>query len=218
MRININQFSVVFSMVCIVAGLIGSLVLLSPEYVRAQTETETAETAAPQAGTAPMSSPGWSPYAVGIGVGILSMIVFVFSDTSIGASTAYARAAGMIEKRIWGAGIENKPFYQKITPTVDWQVMFVGGILIGAFLSALLSGEFRISFLPSVWQEGFGNTPLLRLLAALLGGLLMGFGARWAGGCTSGHGISGALQLATGSWLAIVCFFAGGIVVAHLIY
>jgi len=51
-----------------------------------------------------------------------------------------------------------------------------------------------------------------------LGGIIMGFGARWAGGCTSGHGISGTLQLAVSSWLAAICFFAGGILTAMFIY
>jgi hypothetical protein len=46
----------------------------------------------------------------------------------------------------------------------------------------------------------------------------MGIGARWAGGCTSGHGISGTLQLAVSSWLAVLCFFAGGVATAMILY
>jgi uncharacterized membrane protein YedE/YeeE len=46
----------------------------------------------------------------------------------------------------------------------------------------------------------------------------MGFGSRWAGGCTSGHGISGTLQLAVSSWLAALFFFVGGIASATLIF
>ena len=53
---------------------------------------------------------------------------------------------------------------------------------------------------------------------ALVGGIIMGFGARWAGGCTSGHGISGTLQLVVSSWLAAICFFVSGIVTAMVIY
>ena len=45
---------------------------------------------------------------------------------------------------------------------------------------------------------------------------IMGFGARWAGGCTSGHGISGTMQMAVSSWVAAVCFFVGGIAVARI--
>ena len=46
----------------------------------------------------------------------------------------------------------------------------------------------------------------------------MVYGARLAGGCTSGHGISGTLQLAVSSWIAVICFFVGGIVTALLLY
>jgi len=48
--------------------------------------------------------------------------------------------------------------------------------------------------------------------------MIMGLGARWAGGCTSGHGISGTLQLSVASWVAAICFFAGGIVTAGLLF
>ena len=55
-------------------------------------------------------------------------------------------------------------------------------------------------------------------MAALIGGILIGLGARWAGGCTSGHGISGTMQLAVSSWLAVVCFFIGGVFTATLLF
>jgi uncharacterized membrane protein YedE/YeeE len=53
---------------------------------------------------------------------------------------------------------------------------------------------------------------------AFLGGAVMAFGARLAGGCTSGHGISGTMQLSVGSWIALMCFFIGGTVTAHLMF
>jgi uncharacterized membrane protein YedE/YeeE len=46
----------------------------------------------------------------------------------------------------------------------------------------------------------------------------MGIGSRWAGGCTSGHGISGALQLAVSSWIAMIGMFGGGILAALFLY
>ncbi len=57
-----------------------------------------------------------------------------------------------------------------------------------------------------------------RWLVALAGGLLMGFGARWAGGCTSGHGISGTMQLAVSGWVAAIGFFVGGMASAMFVY
>ncbi|MGM0401034.1 MAG: YeeE/YedE thiosulfate transporter family protein, partial [Chloroflexota bacterium] len=60
--------------------------------------------------------------------------------------------------------------------------------------------------------------PLPRVIVALVGGVCIGFGARWADGCTSGHGISGTLQLTISSWISTICFFIGGIVTAHIIF
>jgi uncharacterized membrane protein YedE/YeeE len=160
----------------------------------------------------------WSPYAVGIGIGILSWITFLISDKPIGASSAYARTSGMIEKLFRGQKTEEKPYYQKYAPTIDWGWMLVLGIILGAFLSAQLSDSFELKMLPFGWVQHFGNTPFLRWFTALAGGFFLGFGARWAGGCTSGHGISGTLQMAISSWLAAICFFIGGIAAAMLLY
>ena len=90
--------------------------------------------------------------------------------------------------------------------------------IIGAFLSSYLSGTFHILWVPSLWEATFGSSAPLRVLAALAGGILLGFGARWAGGCTSGHGISGSIQLSLASMITAACFFAGGIAVALLLY
>ncbi|NLG27672.1 MAG: YeeE/YedE family protein, partial [Chloroflexi bacterium] len=56
------------------------------------------------------------------------------------------------------------------------------------------------------------------VVVALVGGVFLGLGARWADGCTSGHGISGTLQLAVSSWISAICFFIGGIVTAYILF
>ena len=94
----------------------------------------------------------------------------------------------------------------------------VAGLILGAFISAKLSGTFAFRWVPILWQDAAGGNVFTRWLVALVGGCLMGLGARWAGGCTSGHGISGCLQLAVSSWLAAACFFVGGIATAMLIF
>jgi hypothetical protein len=160
----------------------------------------------------------WSPYVVGLGIGILSWLAFVLSNKPIGCSTAFARTAGMIEKLFKGDKTREKAYYKAFAPEVDWEWMLVVGIIAGAFVSAQLSGTFGGQWVPTRWAEAFGSAALPRVLVALLGGVLMGFGARWANGCTSGHGISGSLQLAVSGWIAAVCFFVGGIATAMLIY
>jgi uncharacterized membrane protein YedE/YeeE len=114
--------------------------------------------------------------------------------------------------------VEGKAYYQQFAPTIDWEWMLVLGVFFGAFASAQLSGTFQVNVVPALWVEAFGSSSLARLLVALFGGIVMGFGARWAGGCTSGHGISGTLQLAVSGWLAAVTFFVGGIVAAMFIF
>ena len=160
----------------------------------------------------------WSPYAVGIGIGILSWLTFWLSDKPIGCSTAFSRTSGMIERLFRGRRVLDKPYYRKFRPEVDWEWMLVLGIVLGAFVSSKLSGDFRIAWVPETWKAAFGAAPLPRVLTAVAGGALLGFGARWAGGCTSGHGISGTLQLAVSSWLAALSFFAGGIAAAAILF
>ena len=88
----------------------------------------------------------------------------------------------------------------------------------GAFVSAVTSGDFRLQWVPPLWESQFGYSPLVRWAVAFSGGVVLGIGARWADGCTSGHGISGTLQLIVSSWMAAICFFVGGVVIAHIIY
>jgi len=164
-----------------------------------------------------LSMKQWSPYAVGVGIGILSWFTFLLSDKPIGCSTAFARTSGMIERLFRGSKAVERPYYVKFAPTVDWEWMLVIGVIVGSFLSAKLSGQFQIQWIPGQWSALFGSAFLPRWLVALIGGIIMGFGARWAGGCTSGHGISGTLQLAVSSWLAAICFFIGGIATAMAI-
>lgn len=160
----------------------------------------------------------WSPYAVGIGIGILSWFSFLISRYPISCSTSFSRTSGMIERLLRGKKVELKPYYQEIKLIVDWQSMLVVGMVIGAFISAILSKDFNLQWVPDLWETTFGNNPLLRGIAAGLGGICLGFGARWADGCTSGHGISGTLQLAISSWISAVFFFIGGILMAYFLF
>ena len=160
----------------------------------------------------------WSPYAVGIGIGLLSCVAFLLSDKPIGCSTAFSRTAGMIERLFRGGKVQEKAYYKKFAPSVDWEWMLVVGIFIGAFISARLSGDLRAEWVPAKWSAAFGNSAFLRWGVSVIGGIVMGIGARWAGGCTSGHGISGTLQLAVSSWLAVICFFVGGIATALFLF
>ena len=160
----------------------------------------------------------WSPYLAGAGIGLLCCLTFLLSDKPIGCTTAFARVSGMFERLFRGRKTLERPYYKLFPPVLDWEVMLVAGIFLGAYFSARLSGQFSLRWIPGMWEAAFGLSLGPRLLTALAGGALMGFGARWAGGCTSGHGISGTLQLTVSSWIATICFFIGGILTAILIF
>jgi len=160
----------------------------------------------------------WSPYAAGIGIGILSWFTFLLSDNTLGASGSYATTAGMLERILRGSKVKEKTYYREHPPEIGWGWMLLVGIVVGAFMSAKLSGDFHIEIVPSLWERTIGEGVLLRVAVAFTGGLLLGIGSRWADGCTSGHGISGTLQLVASSWLAAICFFVGGVGTALIIF
>ena len=159
----------------------------------------------------------WSPYLVGIGIGILSWFTFLISKKALGCSTSFVRTNVIFGKLIKNVSPQNL-YYQKYEPAIDWQWMLVLGILIGSLTSSLLSGDFSWQWIPSKWAAAFGFSAFLRIIVAFIGGVFLGFGARWAGGCTSGHGISGTLQLTVSSWISTLFFFIGGVITAVLIY
>lgn len=164
------------------------------------------------------TSGAWSPYLVGTLIGLLSMATFYFSSKPLSVSTAYARLAGLFGNLISKGHTGNLKFYQDTKPKIEWGVMLVVGMLMGAFLAAASGGEFAGAWVPALWEQRFGPDVALRLGVAFGGGAILAFGARLAGGCTSGHGISGALQLSVGSWIALVCFFVGAVATAHLMF
>lgn len=167
----------------------------------------------------PYPEPAWSPYIVGALIGVLTMLTLTFSKKPVGASSAYSDLAGMVGRVVAPQHIASLKYYQEHNPAVSWTLVFVLGAIGGAFLAAWTGGEITGYYLQDLWVARFGgDSYVLRTLLAFAGGAVMAYGARMAGGCTSGHGISGTLQLAVGSWVAVICFFIGGIATAMLIY
>jgi uncharacterized protein len=176
----------------------------------------TSAAVAAEQGVNALNYPGgaWSPYVVGAGIGVLSWLTFYFSDKPIGASSFYAHIAGFFGKLIAPRHTKSLAYFKTKPPRVGWGFVFVAAIIVGGALAALTGGEFANEWLPPIWEARFGDSIALRAVIGFGGGLLMAFGARLAGGCTSGHGISGTMQLSLGSWIAVICLFIGGIAVA----
>lgn len=160
----------------------------------------------------------WSPYLVGAGIGVLSWLTFYFADKPIGVSSFYATLAGFAGKWVARRHTQSLKYFQKHPPSVNYGFAFVICIVLGAWIAAGTGGEIRNEWLHPMWVDRFGDSIALRGGIGFAGGALMAFGARLAGGCTSGHGISGTLQLNAGSWLTVLFMFLGGIPAAMLLY
>ena len=124
----------------------------------------------------------WSPYWAGALTGILMILSIGIAGKYFGASTTFVRSAGMIEKVFSAERIAKMDYFVKEVPKIDWQWMFVVGILIGALISAKISGDFRWQAVPDMWSFRFGSSRIKRGIAAFLGGLIAMFGARLADG------------------------------------
>ncbi len=171
----------------------------------------------------PLRKKSWSPYVVGAGIGILSWFVFATANHPLGITTAFENTAALAEQSAAPEAARTNPLIEKKakegkSPKIDWEWMLVVGVFIGAWISAKLGNDRTPRKVPPLWQWRFGPNVAKRFAAAFFGGALMMFGARLAQGCTSGHGISGALQLAVSSWIFAALIFVAGVATSFLIY
>jgi hypothetical protein len=169
----------------------------------------------------PLLKPRWSPYLVGAAIGVLSWITFGLMKEALGTSTTFVRAVGLVESVFAPDHVKENPYLSKYiidAPGVDWQMMLVIGLFLGALASSTLSKSRHVEHVPELWAWRFGPARWFRYLAAFVGGVLVLFGARLAGGCTSGHGISGGLQFAISSWIFFASFFIAGIATAFALF
>jgi uncharacterized protein len=167
-----------------------------------------------------MKTHRWNPYVVGALIGVLSIITFLMADKPIGMSTAVVQASGASAVPIIGsAGVaENTYWAKKAVPAWDYGTLFLLGTFLGALGSALTGRSFKFGSVPAVWHDRFGPSVAKRLAVAFIGGVIIIYGARLADGCTSGHGISGSLQLAVSSWTFFAVMFAAGCITALAIF
>jgi len=167
---------------------------------------------------------GWNPYLAGALLGLLA-IASAFATTQwlgktsyLGVSTTFVRAAGLIERTVAAEHVASNEYYTKEKVQVDWQLMLVLGIFLGALISSTTDRSFKLESVPPTWKKRFGPSIGKRAVGAFVGGIIAMIGARMADGCPSGHGLSGMMQLSVSSFVAFAMFFGAGILVAQLVY
>ncbi len=124
----------------------------------------------------------WSPYVAGALAGLLLVLSVLFTGKFFGASTTFVRAAGFVEQAVAPEKVAGMEYFIKEKAKIDWQFLFVVGVLFGGLASAWLSGEKRSVAVPPMWEGRFGASRSRRWIAAFLGGAVLMFGARLADG------------------------------------
>jgi len=167
--------------------------------------------------SAPAERPFWNPYVAGVALGLVLLGSFLIMGFGLGASGAATRlvvgAAHLVAPKTVEA---NAYFSQYVGPGKhvldDWLVFEVLGVFLGGALGAYSAGRMKLGI-----DKGPHASNGSRLVFALVGGVLMGFAARLARGCTSGQALTGGAALSLGSWVFMMAVFTGGYLVAPLV-
>ncbi len=150
----------------------------------------------------------------GIALAVLNSIVLLssFANRPIGASTAYPYVADLI------SGTTQNSYFAKIQDPGHWEVLLLAGAFISGLVISVIRKEFRLTLIHSNWEKYKGKSVSKRLFWSFAGGFILIFGARMAGGCTSGHILSGGMQLSASSLSFAVFVFAGLLITGKYFY
>ena len=150
----------------------------------------------------------------GIALAILNTIILlkVTSNRPIGASTTFPYLADLL------TGTTQNDYFNQIKPHGLWEAIFLLGAFIAGLSISLIKKEFKLTLIYSNWEKYKGTSTMKRAFWALVGGFLLIFGARMAGGCTSGHILSGGMQIAISSLVFAVFTFAGLLLTGKYFY
>ena len=171
----------------------------------------------------------WPWYIGGILVALVMMALVLLGRT-FGFSSNFRNICSLL-----GAG-KTCSFFDFDWKSQKWNLLFLVGSIIGGFIAANLLSDHQIPSISSQTVEDlkalgiesagtsfspteiFYDLDLKKIAILAIGGLLIGFGTRYAGGCTSGHAISGLSNFQLPSLIAVIGFFIGGLIMVHFLF
>jgi len=153
----------------------------------------------------------WPWWLAGAAIAAITLVLLGVGNQRLGISTGFENLCALVVRT---------PYLQRaeIVGSHGWRLPFLAGLLLGGALSAITSGGWAPFWDLGMFDARIGLGPAGKLAWMFGGGLLIGFGTRLAGGCTSGHGIFGVSNFERASIEATLAFMAAGIVTTHVVY
>lgn len=150
----------------------------------------------------------------GIGIAVLNAVLMLDAvmGRPLGASTSFPYVADLI------TGVTDNGYFAKIRTPGLWEVWFLGGAFLAGLVPALIRKDFGLVLVHPRWKALKGDSPGRRIVWSLIGGFVLIFGARMAGGCTSGLILSGGMQLAKSGLIFGAFVFISFILTGKLFY
>lgn len=147
----------------------------------------------------------------GAGIAAVTLLLLFLANRRLGISTGFEDLCSLVLAQ---------PYFRRdgVRPGRAWRLPFLGGLVLGGYLSAALGGGWHPTWALGIFDDVIRLGPSGKLVWMFAGGLFIGFGTRLAGGCTSGHGIFGMSNLELPSLVSTLSFMAGGIITTQLIY
>lgn len=156
----------------------------------------------------------WPGWLGGLAIGTFALAQYAITNRQLGCSQGYGHLCGLVSRA--------PTFHHgELASSDNWRLWFLLGLPLGGLVAAVTAPEANITFTLSMgemYDRVMPQAPWARATLLTLGGVFLGFGARLAGGCTSGHVIAGCALLNPPSLLAGALFFAGGLGAVQLLF
>ncbi|MBT4287140.1 MAG: YeeE/YedE family protein [Deltaproteobacteria bacterium] len=158
-----------------------------------------------------------NPYLGGIGLGMVLFFTFFVAGKGLGASGALTRMFTFTLNLMSPTYVAGHDYLYKYVSSSNhvlyhWLTFMLVGVVIGSLVAGFRQKRMKVEML-----KGPGTTKNRRIMTAFAGGILVAFGARLAGGCTSGLALTGAATLGAAGWVFFLSVFTAGLAVAYII-
>ncbi len=158
-----------------------------------------------------------NPYLAGFIMGLIILASFYLTREGVGASGGFKGIWVSVVETIAPQHASNSPFYadylsKHAHPLQSRLVLLILGILAGGFISGALMGRLKLKV-----EHSPKITSKTRIIAAIIGGVLFGFGASLGRGCTSGGALTGMISLSVAGFVATIAIFGTGYVFAYFV-